>query len=103
MNEILLHGDEDIEICLSLTSMRINVRNANKQSLLSNKLSGQKEWVLHMLSAQYPKINSSQYESIPIRNYKYYESVSYEKRSLSRATSIFMKAIGYAKNAGKRT
>ena len=103
MNEIILHGDDDVEICLSLTNMRINARNVNEQSLLMNKLNGKRTWALHMLSVQDQKTDSRGYESIPIRDYEYYESVSYVKQMLRKAIRISTRVTGYVKNVSRRT
>ena len=97
MNE-LLYKDDDVKICLSLTSMKIIVQNVQELYLLTNKLSGKKELELHTLNVHQ---KSENYENTPIKKYDYSKNVSNVKQMLQKVINIFMRVTGYVKNAGR--
>ena len=103
IDNVILYKDDDIEICLSPTSMKVSVENARERYLLTSKLSGQKQTVLDTLNAQAQKIYSTTLLSRHLKKQDYLPTVSCVNRKRTTPIDFITGIIGYVKGVGRKT
>ena len=100
---IVLYKDDDIEICLSKTSMKISVLNAREKYLLTQKLNGQRVTVLDTLNAQAHRINLETLSSQVLQLPDYSPTVKYANPKRTTPINFITGIIGYVRNVGRKT